>query len=93
MPCDLTRPFLLYSLLQSKIGAFSSMVGKIFGLGLCNSCQFSASLLGIILPQFLPSQMMYFKALPHSLGFIFSIYFSLMILNMHHVQDCNSVYI
>ena len=64
------------------------MVSKIYGLGLCNSCQFSASRLGIMLPQFLPSQMMYFKVLPHSLGFIFSIYFALMILNMHHVQDC-----
>ena len=93
MPCDLRRPFLLYSLLHSIIGAFGSMVGKIFGLGLCNSYPFSASLLGIMLLPFLPLQVMYFRALPHSLGYIFLIlFFSLMILNiMHHVQDCNRV--
>ena len=36
--------------------------------------------------------MSYFRALPHSLGYIFSMYFlSLMILKMHHVHDCNRV--
>ena len=37
---------------------------------------------------FLPSLRMYFRALPYSLGCTFTIYFSLMILNMHHVHDC-----
>ena len=56
---------------------------------------FLASLFGIMLHPFLPLglQVMYFRALPHLLGHIFSIYcLSLMILNiMHHVQDCNRV--
>ena len=70
------------------------MVGKIFGLGFCNSCRFSASFLGIMLLPFLPLQVMYFRALPHSLGYIFSIYFSFfddIEYYMHHVQDCNRV--
>ena len=83
------------SLLYSIFGAFGSMVGKIFGLGLCNSCHFSASLLGIMLLSFLPLQVMYFRALQHSLGYIFSIYFSFfddIEYYMHHVQlDCNRV--
>ena len=87
--------FLCYmlSLLHSIIGAFGSMVGKKFGLGLCSSCRFSASLFGIMLHEFLPLQVTYFRALPHSLGFIFQyIFLSLMILNiMHHVHDCNRV--
>ena len=42
---------------------------------------------------FLPLQVTYFRALPHSLGYIFQyIFLSLMILNiMHHVHDCNRV--
>ena len=42
---------------------------------------------------FLPLQVAYFRALPHSLGYIFQyIFLSLMILNiMHHVHDCNRV--
>ena len=94
-PVILDVLFLLYmlSLLHSIIGAFGSMVGKIFGLGLCSSCRFSASLFGIMLHQFLPLQVTYFRALPHSLGYIFQyIFLSLMILNiMHHVHDCNRV--
>ena len=59
-------------------GAFGSMVGKIFGLGLCNSCRFSASLLGIMLLPFLLLQVMYFRALPHSLRVhLFNIFFFL----------------
>ena len=83
----------MLSLLHSIIGAFGSMVGKIFGLGLCSSCRFSASLFGIMLHQFLPLQVTYFRALPHSLASLFQyIFLSLMILNiMHHVHDCNRV--
>ena len=46
-----------------------------------------------MLHQFLPLQVTYFRALPHSLGYIFQyIFLSLMILNiMHHVHDCNRV--
>ena len=42
---------------------------------------------------FFPLQVTYFRALPHSLGYIFQyIFLSLMILNiMHHVHDCNRV--
>ena len=87
--------FLLYmlSLLHSIIGAFGSMVGKLFGLGLCSSCPISASLFGIMLHQFLPLQGTYFRALPHSLEYIFQyIFLSLMILNiMQHDDDCNRV--
>ena len=83
----------MLSLLHSIIGAFGSMVGKIFGLGLCSSCRLSASLFGIMLHQFLPLHVTYFRALPHSLGYIFQyIFLSLMILDiMHHVHDCNRV--
>ena len=59
------------------------MLGKIFGLGLCNSCRFSASLFGIMLHPFLPLQVMYLRALPYSLGSSFQyIVLSLMILNI-----------
>ena len=46
-----------------------------------------------MLHQFLPLQVTYFRALPHSLGYLFQYSFlSLMILNiMHHVHDCNRV--
>ena len=83
----------MLSLLHSIIGAFGSMVGKIFGLGLCSSCRISASLFGIMLHQFLPLQVTYFRALPHSLEYIFQyIFLSLMILNiMQHDDDCNRV--
>ena len=69
------------------------MVVKIFGLGLCNNCRFSASLLGIMLLPFLPLEVIYFRVLPQSLGYIFStLFLSVMILNiMHHVHDCNRV--
>ena len=42
---------------------------------------------------FLPLQVTYFRAFPHSLEYIFQyIFLSLMILNiMHHVHDCNRV--
>ena len=74
--------FLLYmlSLLHSIIGAFGSMVGKIFGLGLCSSCRFSASL--IMLHQFLPLQVTYFRALPHSLECIFQYIFLSLIKDL-----------
>ena len=94
MPCDLRRLFLLQSLLHSIFGAFGSIGGKIFGMGLCNSCHFSASRFGIMLHPFLPLQVMYFRVLPHSLGYIFSIYFSFFDdigYYMHHVPDCNRV--
>ena len=91
-PVILDVLFLLYmlSLLHSIIGAFGSMVGKIFGLGLCSSCRFSASLFGIYATSIFTLQVTYFRALPHSLEYIFQyIFLSLMILNiMHHVHDC-----
>ena len=59
----------------------------------CRSCRISASLFGIMLHQFLPLQVTYFRALPHSLEFIFQyIFLSLMILNiMQPDDDCNRV--
>ena len=45
MPCDLRSPFLLQSLLHNIIVAFCSVLGKIYGLTLCNSATFSASFL------------------------------------------------
>ena len=76
-----------WSLLHSIIGAFGSIVGKIFGLGLCSSCRFSASLFGIMLHPFLPLQVTYCRALPHSPGYLFSIYFICLIncLNLQWV--------
>ena len=48
----------------------------------------------MLLP-FLPFQVMYFRTLPHSLGYIFSIKYSFLwwywILYMHHVHDCSRV--
>ena len=78
---------------QCKCLAFGSIVGKIFGLGLCKCSWLSASLFRYYATSILPSQMMHFRALPHSLGYIFSTYFSLIILNMHHEHDCNRVYL
>ena len=66
---------------------------KYLGWAFVTAVGFLHLFLDIMLHPVLPSQMMYFRALPHSVGFIFSIYISLMMLNiMHHVQDCNSVY-
>ena len=65
-------PFCMHSI----IGAFGSMVGKIFGLGLCNSCCFSAPLFGIMLHPFLPLQVIIFQGPSTFTTVHLSIYFS-----------------
>ena len=66
---------------------------KYLGWALVAAAAFQHLFLVLCYINFLPLQVKYFRALPHSLGCIFQyIFLSLMILNiMHHVHDCNRV--
>ena len=64
-------------------------------VGPCNCCRLSASLSRYYASSIFTfsEDVLIFRALPYSQGYTFTIHFSLMILNMHLVHDCNSVYI
>ena len=66
---------------------------KYLGWAFVTAAAFQHLFLVLCYINFLPLQVTYFRALPHSLGYIFQyIFLSLMILNiMHHVHDCNRV--
>ena len=66
---------------------------KYLGWAFVAAAAFQHLFLVLCYTNFLPLQVTYFRALPHSLGYIFQyIFLSLMILNiMHHVHDCNRV--
>ena len=71
-------------------GAFGSMVGKIFGLGLCNCSWLSASLFRYYATSIFTFTDDVFQGHSTFTGVhILYIFFFDMILNMHNVQDCN----